>query len=117
MVQVPRLTAVLRALAPNSAAAPFDADAAFIPRQQLLQKRMQQQNGSQQQQQQLGSRSLVPPGFSKADNLGKSALAQMLLGNWATGRCSAAGYDVEICRGHPTAVEAPADPSAVAYCA
>jgi hypothetical protein len=68
--QVPRLTAVLRALTTEHGKA-FDADAAYIQRQQLLRRRLQAQPGQGAQ--------------AGAAGLGKSRLAQQLLGDWAAG--------------------------------
>jgi len=70
--QVPRLTAVLRALATDHGAA-FDADAAFIQRQKALEQR--------QQHQQLSRDS----GTAASKHAGRSQLAQQLLGDWNKG--------------------------------
>jgi hypothetical protein len=80
-LQVPRLTAVLRALTTEHGKQ-FDPDAAFIQRQQQLERRLQQQQQSENQAV-LGSQ---PQGSS----LGRSRLAQQLLGDWATGAATAA---------------------------
>jgi hypothetical protein len=56
----------------------FDPDAAFIQRQQLLERRLKQQ------QQQSGSKAVLGS-QPQGSGLGKSRLAQQLLGDWATG--------------------------------
>jgi hypothetical protein len=68
---------VLRALTTDHGKQ-FDPDAAFIQRQQLLEKRLQQQPGQGPGQGQAG----------QGASLGRSALAQQLLGSWATGVAS-----------------------------
>ena len=80
LLQVPRLTAVLRALATDHGAV-FDADAAFIQRQKVLKQR-------QQEQSKVGS-------SAAGQHAGRSQLAQQLLGDWNKGvyvfGCAGAG--------------------------
>uniref|UniRef100_A0A383W541 Uncharacterized protein n=1 Tax=Tetradesmus obliquus TaxID=3088 RepID=A0A383W541_TETOB len=78
--QVPRLTAVLRALSTEHGKQ-FDQDAAFIQRQQLLEQRLQQQQAGGGSAGKAGLASAVPA----ASRLGRSRLAQQLLGDWAAG--------------------------------
>jgi hypothetical protein len=80
-LQVPRLTAVLRALTTEHGKQ-FDPDAAFIQRQQLLDRRLQQQ-------QQSGNKAVLGS-QPQGTGLGRSRLAQQLLGDWATGAATAA---------------------------
>lgn len=72
------MTAVLRALSTEHGKQ-FDQDAAFIQRQQLLEQRLQQQQAGGGSAGKAGLASAVPA----ASRLGRSRLAQQLLGDWA----------------------------------
>jgi hypothetical protein len=86
LLQVPRLTAVLRALATDHGAR-FDADAAFIQRQKALQQR-------QQLQLQQGR------GGSTGGTAGQSQLAQKLIGDWSKGVCRYILRSCALCTSH-----------------
>jgi hypothetical protein len=72
---VPRLTAVLRALATDAGRA-FDADAAYIARAQALQQRQAAADAA---------------GVAAGQQAGGSRLAQQLIGDWDKGEARRQG--------------------------